>query len=131
MAISAELLAKIEAALAGATSGPLERDCAGRLFAMVDGEEVQIGEAFAEGDARLWRHAGDNLRDLLAEVSRQAAEIDTLRRDLADVRRFHSECGVIREGWDNMAEFLEQHGLQAQFEAWGRKTGRITDAKAS
>jgi hypothetical protein len=55
-------LAEIERHLADATQGSHRRDCGGRLFAVVDGEEVQIGEAYAEGDARLWRHAYTDIR---------------------------------------------------------------------
>jgi len=59
------------------------------------------------------------------------AGLITVKAELADVRRWHADCGSIREGWDNMSEFLEQTGQQAEFEDWARKTGRITDAKAS
>ncbi len=63
-------LLEIERHLSEATPGTHERDCGGRIFALVDGETVQIGEAYAEGDARLWRHAYSDIRWLLDEVRR-------------------------------------------------------------
>lgn len=65
-------LAEIERHLSEATPGMHERDCGGRIFAVVDGEEVQIGEAYCAGDARLWRHAATDIRWLLDEVRRLA-----------------------------------------------------------
>lgn len=65
-------LREIERHLQDATPGTHVRDCGGRLFAQVDGEEVQIGEAYSVGDARLWRHAATDIRWLLAEVARLA-----------------------------------------------------------
>ena len=66
-------LREIERHLLDATPGTHVRDCGGRLFAQVDGKEVQIGEAYSVGDARLWRHAAADIRWLLDEVARLAA----------------------------------------------------------
>lgn len=68
-------LAEIERHLADATPGTHRRDCAGRIFATMDGEELQIGEAYAEGDARLWRHAATDIRWLVDELKRRTASI--------------------------------------------------------
>jgi hypothetical protein len=68
-------LAEIERHLSDATPGTHRRDCAGRIFATIGGEELQIGEAYAEGDARLWRHAADDIRWLMDELQRRMASI--------------------------------------------------------
>jgi hypothetical protein len=60
-----------------------------------------------------------------------AGEITRLEGEVAKVTGWHAGCGDIREGWDNMAEFLEQKGLQQDFEEWARETGRIKAVKAS
>ncbi len=65
-------LAEIKRHLSEATPGPLTRDCGGRIFALIDGEEMQIGEAYASGDARLWRHAARDVQWLLDQVERLA-----------------------------------------------------------
>lgn len=69
------MLAEIERHLSESTPGPIQRDCGSRLYAVVEGEaeECQIGEAFSAGDARLWRHAGTDIRYLLSEVRRLQA----------------------------------------------------------
>ena len=64
-------ISEIERHLADATPGTHRRDCAGRIFATIDGEELQIGEAYAEGDARLWRQAAADTRWLLDELKRR------------------------------------------------------------
>ena len=63
-------LLEIERHLSEATPGTHERDCGGRIFSKINGEELQIGEAYAAGDARLWRHAGEDIVWLLQEVRR-------------------------------------------------------------
>jgi len=65
-----ERLLEIERHLNEATPGTHVRDCAGRIFAQLDGQEMQIGEAYSVGDARLWRHAAADIRWLLDEVAR-------------------------------------------------------------
>jgi len=72
-------LAEIERHLSEATPGTHRRDCGGRIFAVVDGEEMQIGEAYATGDARLWRHAAADIRWLLDEVRRLSGAIRNRR----------------------------------------------------
>lgn len=68
-------LAEIERHLSEATLGTHQRDCGGRIFATIDGEEMQIGEAYAAGDARLWRHAATDIRWLLDEVKRLSGTV--------------------------------------------------------
>lgn len=66
---------EIERHLVGATPGTHQRDCAGRIFANIDGEEMQIGEAYAQGDARLWRHAAADICWLVDELKRRMSSI--------------------------------------------------------
>lgn len=60
-------IARILERIRGATSGPLRRDCGNRIF-MDDEDGLQIGEAFSEGDARLWKNARDDMLYLLGLI---------------------------------------------------------------
>lgn len=60
-------IARILNRLRDSTPGPLRRDCGNRIF-MDDADELQIGEAFSEGDARLWKNARDDILYLLGLI---------------------------------------------------------------
>lgn len=66
-------LEPIKDRLAASTKGPLEGDCAGRIF---EPGGLAIGKAYAESDSQLWENAPTDIAALVAEVERLRSRLN-------------------------------------------------------